>query len=182
MQTVLAKKQVKTFGPVLYGEGGNQFRITAEARYDDQCNNGHNSFGITATIECKIGNGRWQDYSGGCCHDDVVKHFPELTPFIKWHLTSADGPMHYVANTLYWLGYSGYCDGKSGNPPNLDYARKTAVWPDMPQSFVCESLKSDSWRGESSVMGQKVKLALEYRLEALLADFAADMVKLGFTY
>lgn len=63
------------------------------------CGNGHNSFSITATI---YENGC--DVAGGCCHEEVAKHFPELAPFIKWHLTSTDGPMHYVANTLFHAG------------------------------------------------------------------------------
>lgn len=102
--STLVKNQKKTYGPKLYSEHGEQFRIVAEVRYDDQCGNGHNSFAITATIDCKDGAGRWRDYSGGCCHEEVAKHFPELAPFIKWHLTSADGPMHYVANTVYLAG------------------------------------------------------------------------------
>lgn len=45
---------------------------------------------------------RWVEDSGGCIHDEVAKHFPELAHLIKWHLSSTDGPMHYVANTVYW--------------------------------------------------------------------------------
>lgn len=79
---------------------GHKYRITATVHHDDECGNGHNSFSITAVIGEKLGN-LWADYMGGCCHDKVVKHFPELAPFIKWHLTGTDGPMHYVANTVY---------------------------------------------------------------------------------
>lgn len=99
----LVKSQVKSFGPRFYTEHGSQLRITAQVRYDDQCGNGHNSFAITADIDEKAGSG-WRDYSGGCCHDEIAKHFPELAPFIKWHMTSADGPMHYPANVLYHAG------------------------------------------------------------------------------
>jgi hypothetical protein len=100
----LTKHQVRKFGPKFYTEGKDQLRIVTHVRYDDQCGNGHNSFGITATIDYKSGNGKWQDYMGGCCHTEIVKHFPELAPYIKWHLTSADGPMHYIANTVYLAG------------------------------------------------------------------------------
>ena len=102
-QSKLTKHQVKTYGPKFYTERGSEFLIVAEVRYDDECGNGHNTFAITATINEKRGN-QWRDYSGGCCHDEVAKHFPELAPFIKWHLVSSDGPMHYVANTLYHAG------------------------------------------------------------------------------
>lgn len=98
----LVKSQTKTYGPRFYTEGGQQYRITAEVRYDDQCGNGRNSFSITAEIDRKAGNG-WREDSG-CCHDEVAKHFPELAPFIKWHLTSSDGPMHYQSNVVYHAG------------------------------------------------------------------------------
>lgn len=100
----LVKSQKKDYGPKFYSERGEQFRIIAHVRYDDECGNGHNSFSITATIDRKDGRGVWRDDMGGCCHDEVAKHFPELAPFIKWHLTSSDGPMHYVANTVYHAG------------------------------------------------------------------------------
>jgi hypothetical protein len=95
----LIKHQVKKYGPKIYREGKDIFKIVVEVRHDDCCGNGHNSFGITADIRC---NGR--DYMGGCCHDEVVKHFPELAPYIKWHLSSTDGPMHYFSNVKYLAG------------------------------------------------------------------------------
>lgn len=98
----LTKSQVRTYGPKLI-EGGRR-RITVKVRFDDQCGNGHNSFAITADIDRKNRFDAWEDDCGGCCHDEVAKHFPELAPFIKWHLTSSDGPMHYLANTLYLAG------------------------------------------------------------------------------
>lgn len=101
--SVLVKSQKKTFGPRFYTEHGQQYRITANVRYDDQCGNGHNSFSITADIYEKRGGG-WRESGGGCCHDEVAKHFPELAPFIKWHLTGSDGPMHYPGNAVYHAG------------------------------------------------------------------------------
>lgn len=82
---------------------GDSFKITAHVRYDDQCGNGHNTFAITGTIDI-LRRGRWADYSGGCIHDDIARHFPELAPFIRWHLFNADGPAHYVENVLYLAG------------------------------------------------------------------------------
>jgi hypothetical protein len=98
-ESILTKKQVKTFTKTL----PEKFqKITAEVRYDDECGNGHNSFAITATIwktDIKLNAVRWE--MGGCCHDEIKAAFPELAPFIKWHLCSSDGPLHYVANTVY---------------------------------------------------------------------------------
>ncbi len=167
--SVLVKSQKKTFGPVVYSEHGRTYKITAEVRYDDQCGNGHNSFSITAEIYCRGALGSWQEGSFGCCHDEVAKHFPELVPFIKWHLTSSDGPMHYVENTLYWLGLSGWCDGKHGSPQNIEHARNCAVWPEMPESLI---------RGNP----EHVKEVLMTRLEDLRSEFKSAVESLGFVY
>jgi len=99
-ESVLIKRQVKTESKE-YKEGGALYRIRVKIRYDDQCGNKHNSFSITGEIHRSRGLGRWAEDCGGCIHDEIVKHFPELKPLIKWHLTSSDGPMHYIANTTY---------------------------------------------------------------------------------
>lgn len=51
MTTTLVKKQRKTYGPRFYKEHGNELRIIAEVRHDDECGNGHNTFSITGTID-----------------------------------------------------------------------------------------------------------------------------------
>lgn len=104
MESVLTKNQKKIFGPRYYTEHGRYMSITATVRYDDECGNGHNTFSITADIKEKLKNGRGVWSGGGCCHEEIAKHFPELAPFIKWHLFSSDGPMHYPSNTLYYAG------------------------------------------------------------------------------
>jgi hypothetical protein len=75
--------------------------IVAEMRFDDDCGNGHNSFAITAEI---FRPGARDCEACGCLHDEVAEYFPELAPLIKWHLTSSDGPLHYIANTVYHAG------------------------------------------------------------------------------
>lgn len=41
--------------------------------------------------------------SCGAAHDEIIRHFPELAPFVKWHLTAWPGePMHYLANAKFW--------------------------------------------------------------------------------
>lgn len=67
-------------------------------RFDDACKNGHATFSITAQIYVP---GKPDIESCGCLHDDIARYFPELAPLIKWHLCGADGPMYYIANTLY---------------------------------------------------------------------------------
>lgn len=81
-----------------YGQGAY---MTVDLRYDDDCGNGHNSFAITAEVRLP----RARDIeAGGCLHEEIARVFPELAPLIKWHLVSADGPMHYLANTIYHAG------------------------------------------------------------------------------
>jgi len=70
-------------------------------RYDDKYGNGHNTFSIT--MESKAEH---RGAYGGCMHDTIRKVFPEYAHLIKWHLFSTDGPMHYIANTLYYAGES----------------------------------------------------------------------------
>lgn len=72
-------------------------RMIVNIRYDDECGNGHNTFAITG----EIGGTRQNPDMCGCIHDEIAEHAPELAHLIKWHLVSSDGPMHYVANTLY---------------------------------------------------------------------------------
>lgn len=86
-----------------YVEGGQRFRISVRLRFDDECHNGHESFSITGAID-EYRNGRFHEFSSGCIHEEIAAHFPQLAHCIKWHLTSTDGPMHYVGNTCYLAG------------------------------------------------------------------------------
>lgn len=111
--SILTKKQVKTYGPKEFSVGRNRYKITAEVRYDDSCGNGHNSFAITGEIKF-LDRGRWVFSAGGMLHEEIAKHFPELAPFLKWHLCSSDGPMHYVANTIHLAGNRDCWGGAKG--------------------------------------------------------------------
>ena len=101
MESVLTKKQVKVFGPRPYPQYHERALIKATVRYDDQCGNGHNSFAITGEVYIP---GHRDCETCGMLHEDIAVAFPELAPFLKWHLVSSDGPMHYLANTLYHAG------------------------------------------------------------------------------
>lgn len=98
--SVLTKSQTKVFGPRPCSSWGEGCMIRAKVRFDDQCGNGHNTFSITADISSP----KWRDEGGGCCHEEIAEAFPELAPFVKWHLVSTDGPMHYLANTIFLAG------------------------------------------------------------------------------
>lgn len=125
------KKQTKTYGPREYTENGTRYKITATVRHDDSCGNGHNSFAITAD-GYELRGKRWVESFGGCCHDEVAKHFPELAPFIKWHLSSTDGPMHYVANTMY---HARTCDTEDVKPGDPTQFSKRLKFDGIPFTF-----------------------------------------------
>lgn len=102
-----------------YTEGKEKYRIKFTARHDDELNNGHESFAITGETQHKQGN-NWREDSCGCIHDEIKKHFPEVSHLIKWHLCSTDGPLHYIANTIYLAGnrdHWGLMEGEASQSP-----------------------------------------------------------------
>jgi hypothetical protein len=113
-QTIKAVRQ--------YMKGGRRYRITATVRFDDSCGNGHESFAITGDIDEKRG-GKWHEYSCGCIHDEIARHFPELAQLIKWHLFDTRGPMHYIANTLYHAGDRDYNGLRAGEERQIKNGR-----------------------------------------------------------
>lgn len=170
----LTREQKKKYGPrTIESKYGKGAWITALVRYDDDCGNGHNSFSITGEVVTPASKRRHDIEAGGMLHDDIARLFPELAPFLKWHLTSTDGPMHYGANTVYWLGYSGYTDGAPNSPPNLEHARGAAVWPDMPEDMLATSGKYTKADVEQMLLA---------RLPALMQEFRSAVESLGFTY
>jgi hypothetical protein len=135
MKSILAKKQMRAFTKS-YNNRGDNCTIIATFRYDDECNNGHNTFTITGEIRR---NGR-EDYRG-CIHEDIAKQFPELKKYLKWHLVSSDYPLYYISNTLYFAGNKDHrgllkgekrqlCSGKSGLP----------VWQIVPRNDKGEEI------------------------------------------
>ena len=139
--------------------------LSVELRFDDSCKNGHESFSITG--EVRIPNRGV--VACGCLHEDIARVFPELEPIIKWHLTSTDGPMHYVTNTCYHAGDRDSNGKRKGEPRDLNAARSTAVWPDATDDELCQERL-------------QLEAALRGRLPALLAEFKRDMLKIGFIY
>jgi len=188
-------------------------KITVKVRFDDSCGNGHQSFSIIT--------------ESGCAHDDVAKLFPELAHLIKWHLTSTNGPMHYIANTCFHasnLDHYGLAKGEKrqiingksgllawilatvddtgnevetepkksldsaekpavsyrmeyvpwtrtgeGKERQLDYARRSAVWPEATDEQLC-------------LPRAELEALLMARQPALMAAFRADMESIGMLW
>lgn len=100
-ESKLTNQQHKSWGPRPIDGYGKDALIQAHVRYDDACGNGHNTFGITATVRVQ---GKLDVETCRCMHEEIAKAFPELSPLIKWHSCSSDGPLHYLANTIYHAG------------------------------------------------------------------------------
>jgi len=163
MNSILTKHQKKVYGPKYYTEDGTDYRITATVRYDDQCGNGHNSFSITGEIDRKSGNGRWTDDLGGCIHDEIAKHFPELAPFIKWHLVSSDEPMHYLANTLYHAGDKDHRGLRAGEKRQLRNGKTgLAVWERIVRNEAGDVVKMGSSHWVDSAEKPEEKLTVSF--------------------
>ena len=140
--SILTKNQKTSFKKeIIYH--GELAVLKVIIRYDDDCNNGHNSFAITGRLFEKyyqhgepytiLSNGKEAYLSScGCLHDLIAEHFPEFKHLLKWHLCSSDGPMHYLANTLYHANYKTYNWIEKGKEegPNLEAARNSAIWPE----------------------------------------------------
>lgn len=157
---------------------GVRCNMTVKLRYDDHCRSRHNSFAITGCVD-KVGAGdRDAAVMFGCIHDEIAKYFPALKPLIQWHLFDDNGPMHYVANTLHHLGYTSGPDSywykEERDQPNIEHARSTAVWSDMPESFICgrDERMLKVTRDAAAV---PIRAALEKRLPALVERFRVAM-------
>lgn len=102
METILTKRQVREFKKKGYRVmNGMLADIYVKVRFDDECGNGHNTLSVTADVyEAGYKSGR-RMIMAGCCHEEVLHAFPELKDAVAFHLCSTDGPMHYVANSMY---------------------------------------------------------------------------------
>lgn len=155
MQSILTKKQVKTVQKTL--KGGSIIKINI--RYDDDCNNGYNSFAITGSIYANQKAINKDDpFICGCIHEDIYKYFPEFRHLLKWHLMSSNSPMHYIANSIY-----------HAENEDLDYFKNSAIW----YSATLKTIKQDK-----TVLTKQ----LEERLPKLIKEFKEVLEKLGFTY
>lgn len=87
-----------------FTENEEEYRITATVSLDDDCHNNMCDWSITADIRQKNKYGRYKEYMGGCCHDEIAKYVPELAKFIPLHCCNHYGaPMYPVGNGMYHI-------------------------------------------------------------------------------
>ena len=88
----------------LFTENEEEYRITARVSLEDDCHNNICDWSVTADIRQKNQQGTYVEYMGGCCHDEVAKHFPELAKFIPLYYSNHYGaPMYPVENGIYHI-------------------------------------------------------------------------------
>lgn len=91
-----------------FTENKEEYRITVTVSLDDDCRSNMCDWSVTADVRWKNQRGQYKEYMGGCCHDEVAKHFPELAKFISLHLCNHYGaPMYPVENGIYHVRRSG---------------------------------------------------------------------------
>lgn len=194
---VSERRSIKGYGPGAW--------MQVDIRFDDNCRNGHNTFAITAEVRRPGGR---DIEAGGCMHEEIAQVFPELAPLIRWHLVSTDGPMHYIANTVYhakqhgpthaWVYYTGGSD-----PLNIgdrkerllsyakaDEARKAEGQPGYRVQWDEKTAKVrnlDHARScavwpEGTAEQLSDEATLRERLPGLLEDFRKDMEAAGFLW
>lgn len=112
-----------------YVENGTTYRIDVEIQLADECKNGVCHWSITADIYGKRRNGRFVWCSGGCCHNEISKHFPEFSKFVALHLSDCYGaPLYAVENGCYHMK-------NSSKETVIDYLRIT----ETEYNLLCQS-------------------------------------------
>lgn len=92
-----------------------------------------NYFSITGTLYEKVNRklSKWEEQdieyfdnkkyvfvTGGCIHDTILKHRPDLKSIVDLHLSDLEGkPMYYIENGIYWFN--------KDQDKGMDYVRLT---------------------------------------------------------
>lgn len=102
---------------------GNDLVITI--RLNDECNNGHQDFAITADGYKKGLRSDRAFLYGGCCHEEILAVRPDLKLFVDLHLCDYLGtPMYPIANGFYHL-HNGTNDKPMTSEEFCEYYRIT---------------------------------------------------------
>lgn len=87
-----------------YVENGITYKMNVRISLGDYGKNGVCDWSITADIYEKRRNGRFIWCASGCCHEEILKRFPQFKTFIDLHLCNHYGqPMYPVENGVYHL-------------------------------------------------------------------------------
>lgn len=166
---------------------GKAAQIYVKLRFDDAMGNGHQTFSITAAVTTPASLRRGDIEAGGIMEDEIRESFPELEPLLKWHLFSTDGPLHYIANTLYHAGDRDHTGLRAGEPSSFAdvvYFGDSKVSHKLDKKFA-EFIKSRMREGEDGrytvdeAMGEFRVVALAYEEKDYLFDDKYTFVGFG---
>ncbi len=170
-----------------YEEHGEWYRMTVKYGIDYTFAKVYQQspyFSLTADIRRRAGNGRWVEWAGGACHDEIAKRFPALADLVQWHLVSTEEPLYYLANAKYWWekvnGVSKWPTQSYEKP--LENFKSTIIWGSIPEDTEPELQKFLSHNGEPGFGWGYVARALVDRLPRVMAKFREKMKDLGVGY
>jgi hypothetical protein len=126
-------------------------------------------FSITGEVwaASKEGYARGRDcIIGGCIHDVILEHYPELSDIVALHLSDINGaPMYPVENGFYWFG---------GCPEYQAYNQKTFAEYVRISEAEAEALKK---RIGSKISFRFVAFAHSMRFFSLLSKYLVDFLR-----
>lgn len=172
----------------LINVSGRKGRIEVKISLNDEHKNGHQDFSITGNIYGHpTSNADKYFVSGGCIHDDIIKHFPEFIPFVRLHLCDFDGvPMHAAPNMCYFMR-EGFQNTPANSPAfKAEFCKYYRITPEQYDGLLtCKNVTQyavslqklgvlDQWKREAQ---ESIK-----QLEELTGlTFVNDSVKGQFT-
>jgi hypothetical protein len=216
--SVITYDQKKKFRAEYTDDNGDACVLVANVRYDDNCRNGHNSFAITGSLYDRTERIPGESYtvnadgkklwlgSCGCIHEDIARRIPELEHYVKWHLVSSDGPMHYIADSMYYAKaipkeqgqyFAYYREPMTGAKNLLEIVNEETkskldarhggamsyepCYNSMAKEPNLEAARACAVWPDARLEDFTV-MKLQARLPALMEDFQRDVEALGFIY
>ena len=126
---------------------------------------------------------RWWPCGGGFSPESIAPVFPELVPFLRWHLCSAEAPMHYAANAVFWAqvanGVAEYTTDRDTPQAALASFKSTVIFgavegDDLPYCVAFPSAQV-AVRNHRAAIRAQVEIWCARRLPALQEAFARDL-------
>lgn len=135
-----------------WNEGYNRVAMVVKFGLHHLRGNATPYFSITAD-----GTENGRESFGGCCHDLILQHLPDLADVVALHLADSEGaPMHAAANGWYWFG--GMVDG-AGEKHHAGTG-SSAKTPTQCAAILAEHLRiteQEAWRiaGLANKLGKR---------------------------